>query len=75
VKLDRDWYTGAEEGGIFGDAEHNPLSQYEDLNTLKQAEIATRQVVSPPTLLDMTLCGRSDIVSLRKKYPPAKHNM
>lgn len=47
VKLDRDWYTGAEEGGVAGDEEHNPLAQYEDLSTLKQAEIATKQVVSP----------------------------
>ncbi|KAG6919467.1 hypothetical protein DXG01_005726 [Tephrocybe rancida] len=44
VKLDRDWYTGAEEGGIAGDEEHNPLAQYEDLSVLKQAEIATKQV-------------------------------
>lgn len=46
VKLDRDWYTGAEEGGIAGDEEHNPLAQYEDLSALKEAEIATKQVVS-----------------------------
>jgi hypothetical protein len=46
VKLDRDWYTGAEEGGVTGDDEHNPLAQYEDLSALKQAEIATKQVVS-----------------------------
>ncbi|GLB36636.1 putative helicase associated domain (HA2) Add an annotation [Lyophyllum shimeji] len=44
VRLDRDWYMGAEEGGIAGDEEHNPLAQYEDLNRLKQAEIATKQV-------------------------------
>ncbi|SJL05479.1 related to PRP16-RNA-dependent ATPase [Armillaria ostoyae] len=44
VRLDRDWYTGAEEGGIAGDEEHNPLAQYEDLSILKQAEIATKQV-------------------------------
>ncbi|KAG6850177.1 hypothetical protein H0H93_016857 [Arthromyces matolae] len=44
VKLDRDWYTSAEEGGIAGDEEHNPLAQYEDLNVLKEAEIATKQV-------------------------------
>lgn len=43
IKLDRDWYTGAEEGGVAGDEEHNPLAQYEDLNMLKQAEIATKQ--------------------------------
>ena len=46
IKLDRDWYTGAEEGGVAGDDEHNPLAQYEDLNILKQAEIATKQTVS-----------------------------
>ncbi|KAG5730297.1 Pre-mRNA-splicing factor ATP-dependent RNA helicase PRP16 [Termitomyces sp. T112] len=44
VKLDRDWYTTAEEGGIAGDQEHNPLAQYEDLSVLKDAEIATKQV-------------------------------
>ncbi|KAG6816272.1 hypothetical protein H0H87_007353 [Tephrocybe sp. NHM501043] len=44
VKLDRDWYTGAEDGGIAGDDEHNPLAQYEDLSVLKDAEIATKQV-------------------------------
>jgi pre-mRNA-splicing factor ATP-dependent RNA helicase DHX38/PRP16 len=43
VKLDRDWYTGAEEGGVAGDDEHNPLAQYEDLSALKEAEIATKQ--------------------------------
>ncbi|KAJ7102564.1 pre-mRNA splicing factor [Mycena belliarum] len=44
VRLDRDWYTGAEEGGVAGDEENNPLSQYEDLNLLKTAEIAHKQV-------------------------------
>ncbi|KAH9487185.1 Pre-mRNA-splicing factor ATP-dependent RNA helicase PRP16 [Psilocybe cubensis] len=44
VKLDRDWYTGAEDGGMAGDEEHNPLAQYEDLSALKEAEIATKQV-------------------------------
>jgi hypothetical protein len=44
--LDRDWYTGAEEGTLVGDEEHNPLAQYEDLSILKQAEIATKQTVS-----------------------------
>lgn len=45
VRLDRDWYTGAEEGGVAGDEEHNPLSQYEDLTTTKEAEIASKQIV------------------------------
>ncbi|KAJ7032499.1 P-loop containing nucleoside triphosphate hydrolase protein [Mycena alexandri] len=44
IRLDRDWYTGAEEGGVAGDEENNPLAQYEDLNALKTAEIATKQV-------------------------------
>lgn len=46
VKLDRDWYTGAEEGGVAGDEENNPLAQYEDLSSQKEAEIANKQVVS-----------------------------
>ncbi|ETW78300.1 hypothetical protein HETIRDRAFT_479463 [Heterobasidion irregulare TC 32-1] len=44
IRLDRDWYMGAEEGGLMGDEEHNPLAQYEDLTALKQAEIVTKQV-------------------------------
>ncbi|KAJ7223236.1 pre-mRNA splicing factor [Mycena pura] len=44
IRLDRDWYSGAEEGGVAGDEDHNPLAQYEDLNALKNAEIATKQV-------------------------------
>ena len=46
MRLDRDWYTGAEDGGVAGDEVHNPLAQYEDLSALKEAEIATKQVVS-----------------------------
>ncbi|KAI0290573.1 pre-mRNA splicing factor [Russula brevipes] len=42
VRLDRDWYMGAEEGSLMGDEEHNPLAQYEDLTIIKQAEIAKR---------------------------------
>jgi pre-mRNA-splicing factor ATP-dependent RNA helicase DHX38/PRP16 len=55
VKLDRDWYTGAEEGMLAGDEEHNPLAQYEDLDMLKQAEMAKKQVVWPFTLRFVTL--------------------
>ncbi|KAF9513871.1 hypothetical protein BS47DRAFT_1295708 [Hydnum rufescens UP504] len=43
VKLDRDWYMG-NEGGVTGDEEYNPLAQYDDLEAVKQAEIATKQV-------------------------------
>ncbi|KAI6165353.1 pre-mRNA splicing factor [Pisolithus thermaeus] len=35
LKLDRDWYSGAEEGFVAGDEERNPLAQYEDMNPLK----------------------------------------
>lgn len=48
VRLDRDWYTGAEEGGVARDEEHNPLSQYEDFTATKEAEISSKQIVSPP---------------------------
>jgi pre-mRNA-splicing factor ATP-dependent RNA helicase DHX38/PRP16 len=47
VRLDRDWYMGAEEGGLVGDEEHNPLAQYDDLTVVKQAEIAKRAPVCP----------------------------
>jgi pre-mRNA-splicing factor ATP-dependent RNA helicase DHX38/PRP16 len=47
VRLDRDWYMGAEEGSVMGNEEHNPLAQYEDLAAIKQAEAAKRSVVSP----------------------------
>lgn len=44
LKLDRDWYTGAEEGTLAGDEEHNPLSQYDDLGAVRDAEIAKKKV-------------------------------
>ncbi|KAG8768899.1 DEAH-box RNA helicase prp16, partial [Ceratobasidium sp. 428] len=44
VKLDRDWYMAGEEGGVAGNEEYNPLAQYEDLDAVKQAEIAAKQV-------------------------------
>ncbi|PSS31934.1 hypothetical protein PHLCEN_2v2294 [Hermanssonia centrifuga] len=44
IRLDRDWYMGAEEGNTAGDEDFNPLAQYEDLGAAKQAELATRQV-------------------------------
>ena len=47
VRLDRDWYSGAEEGGVAGNEEHNPLAQYEDLSVIKEAEIATKARVRP----------------------------
>ncbi|KAF9456689.1 hypothetical protein BDZ94DRAFT_1241351 [Collybia nuda] len=71
VKLDRDWYTGAEEGGIAGDEEHNPLAQYEDLNALKQAEIATKQVVRVSINKNVFL----ELTVYRKKYLRDKRNI
>ncbi|EKM60346.1 uncharacterized protein PHACADRAFT_83024 [Phanerochaete carnosa HHB-10118-sp] len=44
IRLDRDWYTGAEEGNVAGDEDFNPLAQYEDLAPVKQKELATRAV-------------------------------
>ena len=44
IRLDRDWYMGAEEGNVAGDEDFNPLAQYEDLGAAKQQELATRAV-------------------------------
>lgn len=72
MKLDRDWYTGAEEGGVAGDDEHNPLAQYEDLSALKEAEIATKQVVC-----FFFVCTKCELMGFitRKKSPQDKPNM
>ncbi|KAF9261860.1 P-loop containing nucleoside triphosphate hydrolase protein [Marasmius fiardii PR-910] len=43
VRLDREWYTSGEDGGLAGDEEYNPLAQYEDLTILRDAEIAKKQ--------------------------------
>lgn len=71
VKLDRDWYTGAEEGGVAGDEENNPLAQYEDLSALKQAEIATKQVVSAFTVSSnvLSLTGRLYSARFQRNRP------
>jgi hypothetical protein len=71
VKLDRDWYTGAEEGGVTGDDEHNPLAQYEDLGVLKQAEIATKQVVR---LTSIVVIIWTLITLRREKFRQSKLN-
>lgn len=62
MKLDRDWYTGAEEGGVAGDDEHNPLAQYEDLSALKEAEIATKQVVCC-----LFICSERELMTFSEK--------
>jgi pre-mRNA-splicing factor ATP-dependent RNA helicase DHX38/PRP16 len=70
VRLDRDWYTGAEEGSLMGDEEHNPLAQYEDLALIKQVEVAKRPV-SP--LFSARACAW--LTSPIRKYQQNKHNM
>jgi hypothetical protein len=70
VRLDRDWYMGAEEGGLVGDDEHNPLAQYDDLTIAKQAEIAKRPAVR---LLSMT-AFRIQLTASIRKYPLNKLN-
>lgn len=72
VRLDRDWYTGPEDGGVAGDEEHNPLAQYEDLSALKQVEIATKQVVSRRLYNHISSTLNS---SRRKRYPQDRLNM
>ena len=44
LRMDRDWYSTAEEGGLVGDDAHNPFFQYRDKESTKQLEIATKQV-------------------------------
>ena len=46
MRLDRDWYTGAEDGGVAGDEEHNSLSirVYSSLtNATLQKRVSVRQ--------------------------------
>ncbi|KAG8888201.1 DEAH-box RNA helicase prp16 [Tulasnella sp. 332] len=43
VKLDRDWYMTSEGGGGM-DEDYNPLAQYDDLDAVKSAELAQKQV-------------------------------
>jgi len=71
VRLDRDWYTGAEEGGVTGNEEHNPLSQYEDLAATKDAEIASKQIVRSSLLCKLFVLK----VCCRKRFLRDKHNM
>lgn len=69
MRLDRDWYMGAEEGSLMGDEEHNPLAQYEDLMIVKQAEIAKRLPVRP-----MTIVGVHVWLTSPRKFLLNKHN-
>lgn len=69
VRLDRDWYAGAEDGAAMGDEEHNPLAGYEDLSAAKEKEIATKVVVSRKNnhACFITLTIRSSAKFLRGK--------
>lgn len=71
IRLDRDWYSGAEEGGLMGDEEHNPLAQYEDLAAIKQAEIAKKQVVRAHSLF---LKWYISYIPCRRRSRRGKHN-
>jgi pre-mRNA-splicing factor ATP-dependent RNA helicase DHX38/PRP16 len=68
VRLDRDWYTGAEDGAFAGNEEHNPLAQYEDLNIVKQAEMAAKQTVWHIFSVYTTV-----LYLRRKKFPRSEH--
>lgn len=71
VRLDRDWYSGAEEGGVAGDEKHNPLAQYENLGFIKEAEIATKAKASP----GFTLRSMSLISGCRRRFPRDRPSM
>lgn len=72
VKLDRDWYSGAEEGNLAGDEEHNPLAKYDDLSIVKDAEIAKKQVVSS---FFIRIRVRPSNAFSRKKFRHGRLNM
>ncbi|KZV62620.1 P-loop containing nucleoside triphosphate hydrolase protein [Peniophora sp. CONT] len=44
LRMDRDWYSTAEEGGLVGDDMHNPFFQYRDKESTKELEIQTKAV-------------------------------
>ena len=42
AELDREWYTQDDEGGVAGDADHNPFAQYEDIHGQVAQTLAKR---------------------------------
>ncbi|KAJ9104349.1 hypothetical protein QFC19_003991 [Naganishia cerealis] len=44
IRLDRDWYSSFDEGGVVGDEEHNPFAGYEDLGREQEKEAQAKQV-------------------------------
>ena len=55
----------------MGEEEHNPLAQWEDLEVIKQAEIAAKQVVRAESSLHSILPDHL----CRRKYLRSKPNM
>ncbi|WFD24175.1 RNA helicase [Malassezia equina] len=43
VEVDREWYLQDDEGGVAGDADHNPFAQYEDVHGQVNQKLAKRQ--------------------------------
>lgn len=43
VEVDREWYLQDDEGGVAGDADHNPFAQYEDAHGQVNQKLAKRQ--------------------------------
>ena len=41
--IDREWYLQDDEGGVAGDADHNPFAQYEDMHGQVSNVLARRQ--------------------------------
>lgn len=41
--IDREWYLQDDEGGVAGDADHNPFAQYEDMHGQVSNVLAKRQ--------------------------------
>ncbi|KIR34642.1 pre-mRNA-splicing factor ATP-dependent RNA helicase PRP16 [Cryptococcus deuterogattii 99/473] len=44
VKLDRDWYSYDDEGAVAADEDHNPFSQWENLERAKEEELQAKAV-------------------------------
>ncbi|ODO00817.1 pre-mRNA-splicing factor ATP-dependent RNA helicase PRP16 [Cryptococcus wingfieldii CBS 7118] len=42
VKLDRDWYSYDDEGAVAADDDHNPFSQWENLEKAKEEELQVK---------------------------------
>ena len=43
LEVDREWYLQDDDGGVAGDADHNPFAQYEDMHGQVSNVLARRQ--------------------------------